>query len=167
MLLTASSALTRKTVTLIVLILLGFSVASARADHIDPAPVADEVVQKLVRKQLAQPDPLAQVLSQKLDEAELLIAEVEQQNSRPDSEASSRDGVLASKDMLLAAKADELESVRKEARLRIAETRTKFLSLGLREKAAQWDIIASQIEGRKYKILTKEAIFEGNHNSVV
>ena len=148
MLLTASSALTRKTVTLIVLILLGFSVASARADHIDPAPVADEVVQKLVRKQLAQPDPLAQVLSQKLDEAELLIAEVEQQNSRPDSEASSRDGVLASKDMLLAAKADELESVRKEARLRIAETRTKFLSLGLSEKAAQWDIIASQIEDR-------------------
>jgi RHS repeat-associated protein len=120
----------------------------ALAEHLDPAPIPDEVVQSLVHNRLAQPDPLVQSLFAHLDDAGALIREFEQQNGRPDSEAGDRDAILSTKRALLSSKINELEAARAEARARFATTRAKLQSLGLTDKLNEWNKLASQVENR-------------------
>ena len=129
-------------------LLLSQAAGLAQAGHVDPAPIDDVVVQKLVQERLATPDPLPGVLSARLDEAAALIGEVARSDARPNLSRDSRESLLASKRMLLSAKKAELESLRGEARARLASTRNRFESLGLADKVKAWDELTAKVENR-------------------
>ena len=150
----ARCAFARQSAALVCALLLGVSALGARADHVDPAPLSDTVVQKLVRDRLAQPDPLAQALSQRLDEAAALLGEVKQQDARPDAEASERDSALATKRTQIVSKIAELQALRSAAHARLATTRAKLQALGLTDKVSEWDALAAKVDRRFDRIET-------------
>ncbi|KAF0218591.1 MAG: hypothetical protein FD174_2684 [Geobacteraceae bacterium] len=127
---------------------LNFSAATTFAAHRDPAPIPDEVVERLANNRQGGDDPLALALGRHLDEATELLRQMEDEDNRP----VSSDSVVATKRMLLAAKGNELTTLRSEIRAKLAETRGRLVSLGFIEKVREWDALRLQVEERFERI---------------
>src|ERR1035441_4749908 len=91
----------RKSFTTIIAIMFCYSTSGACADHVDVAPMADEVIKSLVEGRLSVPDSLPGVLSARLDEASALLSDVEHTAAITGRE---RESTLEAKRMLLSAK---------------------------------------------------------------
>ncbi|HBG05564.1 MAG: hypothetical protein A2075_07590 [Geobacteraceae bacterium GWC2_58_44] len=128
-------------ITGLVLLALGLVSATARAEHRDAMPLPDEVVSQIVEQQHGRDDPLALALSHHLDEAAVLLRQIEE-------ETTTDDAGFATKRMLLEAKANELGVVRAELRTRFATTRERLVSLGLTEQVDAWDMLRGKVEER-------------------
>ena len=112
--------------------------ASAQATRVDPAPVNDEVVQRLVRQRVGTPDVLPQLLQRRLDDSGVLLREIARREG--DDPGSRRARV--------AALAQQIESLRGEARLRMAASRERLRTLGLTDKLAEWDALSARVDQR-------------------
>ncbi|MBI3805079.1 MAG: HNH endonuclease [Nitrospirae bacterium] len=114
----------------------------------DPAPIPDEVVQKIVTEpRTHRINPLPEVLRHHLDEASDLLKQIEkidQEGGDPNKQEVSHE----SKRVLLQSKVQELNAIRKEVRDQFSERRAKLISLGLSDKARSWDGLLKQIEDR-------------------
>ncbi len=115
------------------------------AEHVDPAPMADEVIKSLVEGRLSPPDPLPEMLSARLDEASALLKDVERIAASTDSGHESK---LASKRMLLSAKRAELDSVHADVSARLNATRMQIEKFGLTDKLQYWDDLIAKVEDR-------------------
>lgn len=105
----------------------------AWADHRDPAPLSDDVVQKIVSINRAAPSaPSLSALNKHLDEL------IEITNSLPGP----------SHRMLVAGKRHELNITRKAVRTDMDAMRQRLLAQGLSEQIKAWDRLAGQIEDR-------------------
>jgi RHS repeat-associated protein len=118
------------------------------AAPIDPAPVPDEVIQKIVREPRSrQVNPLPEILRHHLDGTSALLKDIEkidQEGGDPRRQESSHQ----TKRMLLQSKLHELNALRKEVKSQISERRAKLLSLGLNDKVRDWDNLLKQVEDR-------------------
>jgi len=118
------------------------------AVQVDPAPISDEVVQRVLSDLGGgQSNPLPETLRHHLDESSALIKQIEQSEQSGDS-AADKQSRFAAKRMLLAAKIQELETLRLEVRNQFAQTRAKLVSLGLTEKVKEWDRQLAKVEQR-------------------
>ncbi|MDH4099524.1 MAG: hypothetical protein OEV28_02975 [Nitrospirota bacterium] len=117
------------------------SLSIAYAEHRDIAPIPADVVQQLTKGRNQPDNPLAIALARHLDEAESLINDIEDTDSKGGSET-----VIASKRMLMEGKLNELATMREEVRRYFAETRARLVSLGLEDKANELDGLLAKVE---------------------
>lgn len=128
---------------------LSVYLGSAHAEHVDPTPIPDEVIQKLVTERLAAPaSPLPNTLLKRLTEAKALIDEVQQSETKSFANESAHTDAVSAKQMLLRAKVTELEMVRAEIRTRMTPTRAVLASHGLTDKVKEWDSLTAKLESR-------------------
>ncbi|MBC7994368.1 MAG: type IV secretion protein Rhs, partial [Rhizobacter sp.] len=112
--------------------------AAAQTTRVDPAPVNEEVVQRLARQRVGTPDALPQLLQRRLDESGTLLREI----TRGDADDAG------SRRARVAALAQQIESLRSEARVRMAASRERLQSLGLTDKLSEWDALSARVEQR-------------------
>ena len=136
----------RKSFTTIITVMFCCSTSIAWADHVDVAPMADEVIKSLVDGRLSAPDSLPEVLSARLDEASVLLSDVEHTVSS--STGRERESALEAKRMLLSAKRAELDGVHAAVSARLAASRIQLEKLGLKDRLNSWDDLTSQVENR-------------------
>ena len=129
------------------LLALGVSASFAHAEHRDVAPLPDDVVQKLLQKVAPQHDQTIERLRRHLDETSTLLKQTEAEEI-PLQEAGSSFALRAERRSLIAAKLNELASVREEARTRFSEIRQKLLDLNLPDKVKEWDALKAKVEER-------------------
>jgi RHS repeat-associated protein len=133
---------------LLCVLLLGASASlTTWAQPADPAPLGDEVIQRLTRERIPPLDPLPELLARRLDEASALLREV-QRGGAASVAFGSNDQASAGRSTRFAAQAAELQALRLEARARLAATRARFESLGLADKTREWDALTARIENR-------------------
>ncbi|MDD5760259.1 MAG: transglutaminase-like domain-containing protein, partial [Desulfobulbaceae bacterium] len=124
-----------------IFLVLSVITSTASAGHLDPAPLPDEVINRIAGQNQQPDNPLVLSLRHHLDEATDLLKSFDE-NSPADESA------LASRRMLLHAKGNELSIVRKELRARFAATRERLVSLGLDQQVAAWDKLLNSVEDR-------------------
>lgn len=126
-------------VWLLALACLAPGLTAAQPNRTDPAPVDREVVQRLVHQRLGKPDALPQVLQRRLDESGALLREIARPKS--DQDAGSRRARVA-------ALAQQVESLRTEARQRLAASRERLQAQGLSDQLTKWDALSARVEQR-------------------
>ena len=135
----------QKSFTTISAIIFCCSASVAKADHVDVAPMADEVIKSLVDGRLSSPDALPEVLSARLDETSALLSDVEHTAAITGRE---RESALEAKRMLLSAKRAELDGVHAAVSARLAASRIQLEKLGLKNRLNNWDDLTAQVESR-------------------
>jgi YD repeat-containing protein len=110
----------------------------AQTTRADPAPVGDEIVQRMVQQRVAAPDALPQVLVRRLDESGALLREL----------ARREDDDLPSRQARIAAAAQQIESLREQARLHLTTTRERLQAQGLADKLGEWDALSARVDER-------------------
>lgn len=122
-------------------------VTLGHAEHRDAAPMSDEVKERFAKNRHQPGNPLVETLGRHLDEAGDLLRQVEE-NDKSVSANGDVERTLNVKRTLIAAKLNELASIRTELRKEIAETRAKFVSLGLSDKVKEWDAFINKVDDR-------------------
>src|SRR5206468_7403968 len=121
----------------VALILLVAGIGDLQAARLDPAPISDEVVERVLRDLKAgRAHPLPHALSRHLDEASELIKQIEQEDQN------------AEKHTLLAAHIQQLDTLRSAIRAQFSETRATLVSLGATDKVQAWDDLLLKVEQR-------------------
>lgn len=134
--------------TLMVVITGLFSASSAFAEHLDPAPIPDDVVQKIVSRHMSSALPSSgEVLGKHLDELSEIAGAIPSQQGLADS-AAAVDSNSDSKRMLVAGKRIELATLRRQIKDEFAQTRQRLVKLGLTENTKDWDSLLAKVEGR-------------------
>lgn len=129
----------KATAWLLALACLAPGLTSAQPTRTDPAPVDREVVQRLVHQRLGKPDALPQVLQRRLDESGALLREIARPKSGEDA---------GSRRARVAAAAQQIESLRTEARQRLATSRDRLQAQGLADQLTEWDALSARVEQR-------------------
>ena len=120
----------------------------ASAEHRDPAPIAEEAVQKVLDGLRANPPhPLPEMLRHHLDETQEIVRQMERDEAGGITE-DERMTCFENRRALLASKLHELEMTRSELRAQFAQTRAKLVSLKLNEKVKAWDALQAKVEQR-------------------
>jgi RHS repeat-associated protein len=121
------------------------SVSAASAAPMDPAPLPDDVVRRLVRGQAGSrpPRPMPAVVARHLDEVVGLLGRLEQ-----DEATAAPGSARATTRMLLASKVHELDAARGEIRERHAGVRARLLALGQPDQVSAWDDVLTTAEER-------------------
>jgi YD repeat-containing protein len=117
----------------------------AAAAQVDPAPIPQEVVQRLVFDRAARSDPSAQVLRRELDETDQLLDSIESGDWGPGSELPDR-GRLDGRRMQLAGKLNELRAAQQSIRARLMDLKAR--SSAASTGASDHDELAAKIDER-------------------
>ncbi len=121
------------------------------AEHRDPAPIPDDVVEKLFKSFNigGQPDRLLDALSHSLDEAVMLLQQMENDEAKSNSDLPT-----AAQRMLLESKIYEIRSLRDEFRSRLVERTSKKSSKSAKPGTlTMQDVFARQIENRFARVI--------------
>ena len=137
------------------------SVDPAGAGPRDPAPIPDEVVEKLVRAPLSRrPATLPQTLERHLDEATLLLQRIESEErgfaGRPEDPA-----LPTTTHMLLGGTLHELQATRAEFQKEFGRIRDRLVALGVTRQRQAWDELLARIEQRFERVLMALADVHG------
>lgn len=123
----------------------------AWAEHRDPVPIPDDVIQKLFKSFHigSQPDRLPDALSHSLDEAVVLLQQMENDDAKSNSDLPT-----AAQRMLLESKIHEIRSLRDEFRSRLVERPSKKSSKSAKPGVlTTQDVFARQIEDRFARVI--------------
>lgn len=125
-----------------------FFASHAFAEHLDPAPIPDEVVQKIISRHAPSALPSSgEALGRHLDELSEIADTLPTQQGLAHSVAML-DSTSDSKRMLVAGKRVELATLRRQIKDEFAQTRQRLAKLGLTEKTKDWDNLLAKVEGR-------------------
>lgn len=112
----------RKTNSLFLLTLLAAMSGQVFAEHKDVAPIADEVIERVVRQRISRPDPLLAHLQRQVRETEKLLDQAEGQ-------IATKNGQLPTGlSMQLAGKVNEIESLRRAFGERLSSGKDMLVS---------------------------------------
>jgi transglutaminase-like putative cysteine protease len=121
------------------------------AEHRDPAPIPEDIAQKIVARTHGVPLTLPRVLQRHLDETEQLLEDEARQERMTRGPLSTSIGTRA---MLLRGKLHELEIMRIELRSEIDRMRTRLAQRGLARQARAMDDLRAKIENRFDRLTT-------------
>ena len=133
-------------------LLCAFAIAlplTAAAAPRDLAPIADEVVQKLVKqRQTSAGSTTPQLLNQHLDELIEIARPVESRASKKTVTLQERQSATQSQRMLVVGKRSELSVLRQQLSTEFTATRNRLTGLHLTDKVKAWDDLQSKVEAR-------------------
>lgn len=121
-------------------------IVPAWAGHKDVKPVADEIVQRLVRDHAPSGEALTFLLDRQLQDAQKLLADVENSDKYQGLSDTQR---FAAKKTFLEAKRNEMSMLRKAVVERLARGRANLQSRGAQPaQLTQWDSLTSAVNDR-------------------
>jgi hypothetical protein len=133
--------------TLIFSVLAALNLPFAYAGRPDPAPLPDDVVHTLLENVKSHQDPTAKRLRRYLEETSEILQKADAEETSS-TNAESTHALRAELRVSIAAKLNELLSMREEVRSRFVETRQKLVDLSLPEKVETWDALKAKVEER-------------------
>lgn len=145
-------------------LVIGFVPVESLAEHRDPAPLSDQVVQRLVRERLQPENPLTFALGRHLDTTSLLLKSLEQAESGGIGPSAEKTNISA-KRAQLAGQRRELVTLRNELRAQFVPARAKLVQLGLNDKVKAWDELLLKAEQRFDRVGRALDAIDNNSNN--